>query len=155
MIEVWDPGGLHLPRLRAFLIAANDAESIALDVREHHPSGAVRISAVGDLLGSEPQHAHDLVVSSTVRWREIEVGPTIDIREVVDLDEQQAVTGGRIEPSDDLTSELQSLVKQAKGPQQSPKTIDYVDAVPLTAVGKPDKKAVRGRYWSGIDRSVG
>jgi fatty-acyl-CoA synthase len=48
-----------------------------------------------------------------------------------------------------------ALVKQIKGSQQSPKTIDYVDGVPLTAVGKPDKKAVRARYWSGTDRSVG
>jgi len=58
-------------------------------------------------------------------------------------------------PSNELTAEIQALVKQIKGSQQSPKTIDYVDGVPLTAVGKPDKKAVRARYWSGTDRSVG
>lgn len=58
------------------------------------------------------------------------------------------------EPSDDLTRELRQLVKDAKGPQQSPKSIDYVDALPLTAVGKPDKKAVRATYWRGVDRSV-
>lgn len=59
------------------------------------------------------------------------------------------------EASDDLTAELQNLVRQAKGSQQSPKTVDYVDSVPLTAVGKPDKKALRARYWSGLERSVG
>ena len=37
------------------------------------------------------------------------------------------------EPSDELTRELQQLVKDAKGSQQSPKSIDYVDALPLTA----------------------
>jgi fatty-acyl-CoA synthase len=57
--------------------------------------------------------------------------------------------------SDNLTVELQAMVKHAKGSQQSPKTIDYVNEVPLTAVGKPDKKAVRARYWAGVDRSVG
>jgi fatty-acyl-CoA synthase len=58
-------------------------------------------------------------------------------------------------PSEELTAELQAMVKQAKGSQQSPKSIDYVDSVPLTAVGKPDKKAIRARYWSGVERSVG
>lgn len=58
-------------------------------------------------------------------------------------------------PDDELTAEIQAMVKQAKGSQQSPKTIDYVDEVPLTAVGKPDKKAVRARYWAEVDRSVG
>jgi fatty-acyl-CoA synthase len=58
------------------------------------------------------------------------------------------------QPSPELTVALQSLVKQAKGSQQSPKTIDYVDALPLTPVGKPDKKAVRARYWQGATRSV-
>jgi fatty-acyl-CoA synthase len=60
-----------------------------------------------------------------------------------------------VEPSDDLTAELRAMVKRAKGSQQAPKTIDYVDSVPLTPVGKLDKKAVRARYWSDVDRSVG
>jgi fatty-acyl-CoA synthase len=58
------------------------------------------------------------------------------------------------EPSDALTAELQQLVKDAKGSQQSPKTIDYVDTLPLTPVGKPDKKAVRSQYWTDTTRAV-
>lgn len=58
------------------------------------------------------------------------------------------------EPSDDITHELQQLVKAAKGSQQSPKTIDYVDALPVTPVGKPDKKAVRALYWTDTTRAV-
>ncbi len=58
------------------------------------------------------------------------------------------------EPSDGLTTELQQLVKDAKGSQQAPKSIDYVDQLPLTPVGKPDKKAIRARYWQGTDRAV-
>ena len=58
------------------------------------------------------------------------------------------------EPSDALTRELQQLVKDAKGSQQSPKSIDYVEAIPLTPVGKPDKKAVRAQYWARTDRAV-
>jgi fatty-acyl-CoA synthase len=59
------------------------------------------------------------------------------------------------EPSDELTHELQQRVKDAKGSQQAPKSVDYVDTLPLTPVGKPDKKAVRARYWDGTGRAVG
>ena len=49
---------------------------------------------------------------------------------------------------------MQALVKNAKGSVQSPKAIDFVDAIPLTPVGKPDKKAVRAQYWEGSERGV-
>ena len=58
------------------------------------------------------------------------------------------------EPSDALTQELQQLVKDAKGSQQAPKSIDYVDTLPLTPVGKLDKKTVRARYWESAARAV-
>ncbi len=58
-------------------------------------------------------------------------------------------------PGDELTGSLQALVKAAKGSVQSPKSVDFVDAIPLTPVGKPDKKAVRAKYWAGSDRRVG
>ena len=54
-----------------------------------------------------------------------------------------------------LTQALQALVKQAKGSVQAPKSVDYVDAIPLTPVGKPDKKALRAGYWQGSERGVG
>ena len=59
------------------------------------------------------------------------------------------------ETDDTLVAELQALVKDAKGSVQAPKSVDFVDAIPLTPVGKPDKKAVRARYWEGADRGVG
>ncbi len=59
------------------------------------------------------------------------------------------------EAGEALTAELQAHVKAARGSLQSPKRIDYVDAIPLTAVGKPDKKVVRARYWEGASRQVG
>jgi fatty-acyl-CoA synthase len=58
------------------------------------------------------------------------------------------------EPSDALTHELQQLVKDAKGSQQSPKSIDYVDTLPVTPVGKPDKKAVRAQFWTDTARAI-
>jgi len=40
---------------------------------------------------------------------------------------------------------LMALVKAHKGPVQTPKNILFIDAIPQTAVGKPDKKALRKR----------
>jgi fatty-acyl-CoA synthase len=56
--------------------------------------------------------------------------------------------------NDALTAELKQQVKDAKGSVQAPKSVDYVDAIPLTPVGKPDKKAVRARYWGDQARGV-
>jgi fatty-acyl-CoA synthase len=54
-----------------------------------------------------------------------------------------------------LTSEIQASVKDRKGSVQSPKQVIVVDSVPVTALGKPDKKAVRAQFWAGADRAVG
>jgi fatty-acyl-CoA synthase len=63
-------------------------------------------------------------------------------------------------PSDDaavatLTAEIQEAVKERKGSVQSPKQVIVVDSVPVTALGKPDKKTVRAKFWEGTGRSVG
>lgn len=42
--------------------------------------------------------------------------------------------------------ELMRHVRDRKGPVQTPKRIEFVDAIPQTAVGKPDKKALRTQY---------
>jgi fatty-acyl-CoA synthase len=63
-------------------------------------------------------------------------------------------------PSDDaavatLTAEIQEAVKERKGSVQSPKQVIVVDSVPVTALGKPDKKAVRATFWEGAGRAIG
>lgn len=50
--------------------------------------------------------------------------------------------------------ELRLLVRDKKGPVYAPKSVKFIDAVPLTAVGKPDKKALRASYWSSAEREV-
>lgn len=50
---------------------------------------------------------------------------------------------------------LAALVRERKGATHAPKRIEFVDTLPLTAVGKVDKKALRARYWSGQARQVG
>jgi len=52
------------------------------------------------------------------------------------------------------TAELIELVKQAKGSMQAPKSIDVVDEIPVSPLGKADKKALRARYWQDTDRRV-
>lgn len=42
--------------------------------------------------------------------------------------------------------ELRRLVVESKGSYQAPKQIYFVDGIPVTAVGKPDKKALRDRF---------
>jgi fatty-acyl-CoA synthase len=42
--------------------------------------------------------------------------------------------------------ELIARVKAKKGVVQAPKSVEFVDSLPLTAVGKPDKKALRAQY---------
>jgi fatty-acyl-CoA synthase len=60
-----------------------------------------------------------------------------------------------VDQSTVLVQELQALVKEAKGSVQAPKSIDFVDMIPVTPVGKPDKKALRARYWQDSERGVG
>jgi fatty-acyl-CoA synthase len=50
---------------------------------------------------------------------------------------------------------LTQLVKDRKGGTHAPKKIEIVDALPLTAVGKVDKKVLRAKYWAGQARQVG
>ena len=56
---------------------------------------------------------------------------------------------------DRITAEIQQSVKDRKGAVQSPKRVIFADALPLTALGKPDKKALRSQYWADSDRGVG
>ncbi len=51
-------------------------------------------------------------------------------------------------------AELIARVREAKGPVQAPKSVDFVDALPVTGLGKPDKKALRARYWGEAARGV-
>ena len=51
-------------------------------------------------------------------------------------------------------AELIAWVRERKGPVLAPKTVDFVDALPLTAVGKHDKPALRAAYWGDRDRAV-
>jgi fatty-acyl-CoA synthase len=50
--------------------------------------------------------------------------------------------------------ELIALVRDRKGPVYAPKSLELVDTLPITPVGKLDKKLLRERYWAGRARRV-
>ncbi|NPC96259.1 fatty-acid--CoA ligase FadD8 [Nocardioides sp. zg-DK7169] len=58
------------------------------------------------------------------------------------------------ELTDEVVAEIQQMVKDRKGSVQAPKQVVATDALPLTGLGKPDKKALRAAYWTG-GRAVG
>jgi len=49
---------------------------------------------------------------------------------------------------------LQAHVKDRRGAPWSPKSVDFVDSVPVTGLGKLDRKALRAPYWQGRARGV-
>jgi fatty-acyl-CoA synthase len=50
--------------------------------------------------------------------------------------------------------ELIDLVKRRKGAAAAPKSVDFVTAIPLSPLGKPDKRLLRAHYWADRDRDV-
>lgn len=57
--------------------------------------------------------------------------------------------GARVEVDD-----LIAFVTERKGVVQAPKAVEFVEALPLTALDKVDKKTLRARYWAGRERQV-
>ncbi|GAA4385830.1 long-chain fatty acid--CoA ligase [Tsukamurella soli] len=51
-------------------------------------------------------------------------------------------------------AELIALVKERKGSVWAPKSVDFVDSLPVNASGKLDKKTLKAPYWVGHSRLV-
>jgi len=108
---------------------------------------------------------HDMVISGgfNVYPKEVEdvltTDPDVAAAAVIGVPDDrwgEAVTavvvarpGATIDPA-----RLIALVRDKKGPVQAPKTVEVVDSLPLTPVGKVDKKALRARYWTSEGRAV-
>jgi fatty-acyl-CoA synthase len=58
------------------------------------------------------------------------------------------------EPGGGQGADLIAHVRAVKGSAWAPKVIEFVPALPLTGLGKPDKKALRGRHWGSQKRAV-
>jgi fatty-acyl-CoA synthase len=50
--------------------------------------------------------------------------------------------------------ELRQFVRDKKGPVKTPKSITFLQELPLTKVGKVDKKVLRSNDWDGRGREV-
>ncbi|KOU31317.1 fatty acid--CoA ligase [Streptomyces sp. WM6372] len=91
--------------------------------------GHVYTVELEDVLNSHPQVVHSAVLGV----------PDANLMEQV-----HAVVVRR--PGGDVgEEELRAMVRQRKGAMYEPARIDFVDALPLTDAGKPDKKLLRGR----------
>ena len=51
--------------------------------------------------------------------------------------------------------ELIALVRARKGSAHAPKHVKFVGKLPMTGVGKVDKKALKAGFWAGRERMVG
>ena len=51
-------------------------------------------------------------------------------------------------------AELIHFVKERKGSTMAPKSVEFWEAIPLTNLGKLDKKKIREPYWQGRDRKI-
>lgn len=51
-------------------------------------------------------------------------------------------------------AELIEFVKERKGSLVAPKSVEFWESIPLTNLGKVDKKKMREPYWRGHDRRV-
>jgi acyl-CoA synthetase (AMP-forming)/AMP-acid ligase II len=89
-------------------------------------------------------NAHDAIFMSAVvgipheEWGEA-VHAEVVLREGASIDE----------------AELIASLKTQLGSYKTPKSITFVDQLPISAVGKVLRKDVRQKYWKGSDRMIG
>ncbi|AFM15500.1 acyl-CoA synthetase (AMP-forming)/AMP-acid ligase II [Mycolicibacterium chubuense NBB4] len=101
---------------------------------------------VEDVVAEHPSVAQVCVIGTPdEKWGEA-VTAVVVLRPDVASDEQAVEV---------MVAEIQATVKDRKGSVHSPKQVIVVESVPVTALGKPDKKAVRAQFWEGAGRSVG
>ncbi len=108
----------------------------------------------------------DMIISGGFNLfpREIEdvlaTDPTVAMAAVIGVPDEKwgEAVKAVIVPRPGATPDIEALiqrVRDAKGAIYAPKSIELVDEIPLTAIAKPDKKALRARFWSDQDRQVG
>jgi fatty-acyl-CoA synthase len=101
---------------------------------------------VEDVVAEHPSVAQVCVIGTPdEKWGEA-VTAVVVLRPDAPSDEESVAV---------MTAEIQTAVKERKGSVQSPKQVIVVDSVPVTALGKPDKKTVRAQFWEGVSRAVG
>jgi len=85
---------------------------------------------IEDILGQHPAVSQSAVIGVPhPRWGEA-------VKALIVLRAGQTATA----------EELTAMVAARKGSFQAPKAVEFIEAIPQTAVGKPDKKILRARY---------
>ncbi len=109
--------------------------------------------------------AKDMIISGgfNVYPREIEdvlaEHPAVALSAVIGVPDEkwgEAVTAFVVRaPGAEVTTEqLSAFVRERKGKVHAPKRVEFVDQIPLTPVGKIDKKQLRADYWKDRERAV-
>jgi fatty-acyl-CoA synthase len=111
-------------------------------------SGYIQASGreVEDVVAEHPSVAQVCVIGTPDEKRGEAVTAVVVLRPDVPADEAAVAA---------MTAEVQAAVNDRRGSVQSPKQVVVVDSLPLIALGKPDKKTVRAKFWEGADRAVG
>ena len=108
----------------------------------------------------------DMIISGgfNVYPREIEdilsADPTVRMAAVIGVPDEKwgEAVKAIVVPRGDVAPNPAALirrVREAKGAVHAPKSIEFAEEIPLTPIGKPDKKALRATYWQDRDRQVG
>ncbi|SLM88566.1 AMP-binding protein [Brevibacterium yomogidense] len=58
--------------------------------------------------------------------------------------------GGRGPAADGLVEEIRAFVREEKGSVQTPKDVVFVEGIPVTKIGKPDKKAMQEQLAASL-----
>ncbi|GAC57909.1 putative fatty-acid--CoA ligase [Gordonia hirsuta DSM 44140 = NBRC 16056] len=101
---------------------------------------------VEDVVAAHPAVAQVGVIGvPDDKWGEA-VTAVVVLRTPADSGPGESAGGESVLAEAEVAAQIQQAVKEAKGAVHSPKTVIFTDQLPLTALGKPDKKALRARY---------
>jgi fatty-acyl-CoA synthase len=140
--ELWRDGWLHTGDLATI----DEEESILIGdrIKDVIKSGGEWISSLTleSLISVHPKVREIAVVAAkSEKWGEFPVGLVVP----------KAEHKGKIS-EEELSEHMAKYVKEGKILKWwIPKKFIFIDAIPLTSVGKPDKKAMRSQYWHVLE----
>lgn len=172
-ISVTDEAGGPLPAGEVGEVCVRGAYTLAryhddpVRTAEAFRDGWLRTGDIGYLTPSGHLHlvdrAKDMIISGGMNVYSSEVENALQehpsVRQVLvigvpDDDWGEAVTAFVVRASPCEATELIAFARPKLARYKVPKRVEFLDAVPLTAYGKPDKKALRARFWGQTGRAV-